>query len=120
MSYEKKYLERCKTTQGDKHRDCFGSEDDAARRAEVLLHKYDNALVPYHCGSCGEWHLSPQDRHTPSSTCLACTDREGVSKQLYSTQGIARKRADIILAEKGIVLQIYPCPNSDGWHLTKG
>jgi len=77
-------------------------------------------LVPYLCGKCGKYHLSPKDRQTPSKTCL-CPDGEGNYKKLYETYEAAKRRADIRYSEseQKTKLYIYPCKYQFGYHLTK-
>ncbi len=69
--------------------------------------------VPYRCEACGEWHLSPLNRQTPSTTCHRC------SKELYASENGASTRAKILQKEQGVSLRVYPCPGGGGWHLTK-
>ena len=98
----------------------FFSKDDADHRAYHLNSRLGGRLVPYNCNKCYMWHLSPEDRQTPNTICQDCTDREGSKKALYETRASAAKRAGIIQSEKGLLLEVYECPFSNGWHLTKG
>ena len=94
------------------------SKHDALNGANHVI-IYGNQLMPYRCPKCGYFHLTPENRHTPSKKCSYCLDSNGNSKELYETQEAAERRAEIIAEEKGIRLKIYKCPYQDGWHLTK-
>lgn len=98
----------------------YTSKLEASDSAEYVLSAHGTCLFPYHCDRCRKWHLAPEDRQTPSSECVFCTDRSGKFKQLYQTKSGVFQRAKIIKQEVGRVLQIYPCPHSNGYHLTKG
>ena len=113
----------------DKSKTCFGknkkplsefySESDAQEGAEYANNEYKQNLVPYRCQKCHWWHLSPEGRQTPSSKCSHCTDRNGVSKDLYVTKKDAERRAELSYRERDIRLDVYECEYSSGWHLTK-
>ena len=98
----------------------YTSKQEAQREANYINHQYNNNLVPYQCNKCGEWHLSPKDRQTPSTKCRHCRGFDGKHKDLYFSEVDAWKRAAILKEEKGISLKVYKCPYNDGWHLTKG
>jgi len=97
----------------------YESEFEASDGANYANEIYGNNLVPYYCNSCNYWHLSPSNRMTKSIKCRNCKDRNGNVKDLYETQKDAQRRADILFEEKGILLSIYKCSFSSGWHLTK-
>ncbi len=88
-----------------------GPEARQAAEYENAIGGGDVAFVPYECGTCGKWHLSPAGRQTPSAPCVYC------GKDLYATRDAAQRRADISRRERGVKLSVYPC--GDGWHLTK-
>ena len=90
----------------------YDSKNEAQRAATYAQRSFGTNLKPYNCNKCGNWHLLPLDRMTPSAECSFC------NKQLYRTQEEAQNRARIILKEKGVSLNIYKCKWSDGWHLT--
>ena len=69
-------------------------------------------MIAYPCNKCGDWHLSPAERHTPQKECSFC------GKAAYETKNAAEKRAKIIYREKKRALAIYECPYRNGWHLT--
>jgi len=52
-------------------------------------------------------------------SCL-CTDRNGEYKRLYSSYKEALFVSQNLLDEFGLNLSIYPCPYTNGWHLSKG
>ncbi|MRI34251.1 hypothetical protein EOPP23_14750 [Endozoicomonas sp. OPT23] len=97
----------------------YSSELEAHSAAEYASAQYNNALTPYQCNRCNLWHLSPLNRHTPSKKCSHCTGSDGRPKETYEGMGQALLRANILHEEQGIRLNIYACPNSSGWHLTK-
>jgi hypothetical protein len=97
----------------------YTSFEEAENSAEYINIQYSNNLIPYECDTCSLWHLTPKDRHTQSKECDYCTDSNGSYKQLYFTESDAQKRADILFKEHGVLLNIYKCPHSHGFHLTK-
>ena len=110
---------------------CFGKQSgepltvyfsliDAEVNAEHLKFVHDKEMVPYECPRCGNWHLSPAERQTPSTSCPVCTGGDGRSKESYQTEQQALRRAEILYDERGISLQVYECEYGHGWHLTKG
>ncbi len=52
-------------------------------------------------------------------SCL-CTDGNGEFKKLYTSYKDALLTFKKILDESGLVLTIYQCPYTKGWHLSKG
>jgi hypothetical protein len=110
----------CVNTKTGKSRVSYSTEYEAELRAQELSLKYDGEQNPYRCNDCGQWHLSPKSRQTPSKECSYCTDSDGNPKQLYFKKGDAHKRADILQSERGVYLEVYECPIQSGWHLTKG
>jgi hypothetical protein len=97
----------------------FHSEYEAYDGADYVNSTYSLDLEPYHCHACLYWHLSPLGRKTPNKMCKTCVDKWGSSKSLYETYESAERRAFIILKEQGVELNIYDCPNGQGYHLTK-
>jgi hypothetical protein len=51
--------------------------------------------------------------------CPYCSGRNGEAKDVYVTQEVAEDMARHIESEHRIRLKVYPCPHSDGWHLTR-
>jgi len=98
----------------------YFTEAQAEDSALYIKNTYGKVMVPYCCKQCGRWHLSPQDRQTPSTTCSYCLDSHQQHKELYHTENDALRRANIIQEAKGIQLRVYECPWQQGWHLTKG
>ena len=96
----------------------YCSQVEAQRGADHVNLLHGKRLLPYRCDSCHRWHLAPEDRHTPSTKCGLCVDGRGSMKELYPSEEIAEKRAEILRREQGVSLKAYPCPYSDGWHLT--
>lgn len=109
----------CISPKTGKARKSYDSEACAIEEARFLTSSYGEQY-PVRCDSCGEWHLMPASRHTPSKACEYCTDGDGNGKQLYFTKDGATKRAKIISEERGLRLDVYECPHAKGWHLTKG
>ena len=116
MSYKS---EICFSKQTDKPLTTYESEEEASDGANYANINYGNDLSSYHCSKCSNWHLSPSNRMTKSVKCRDCDDRNGKMKDLYETKVDAQRRADILFEEKGVLLSIYECPFSSGWHLTK-
>ena len=122
--YEKLKLWRknrgnCTSPKTGRARKSYSSEASAIEAAKYMPSSYGEQ-VPVQCDSCGEWHLTPASRNTPSKTCDYCTDGDGNSKQLYFSRESAIKRVKIIANEHGLHLTVYRCPRENGWHLTKG
>ncbi len=109
----------CFSTRNGKPLSVYNSEVEAEGAAIYANSQHRLKLSPYRCERCGEWHLSPQNRQTPSTSCNLCTDSSGHAKELYRTQTEAQQRAKIISREKGVRLAVYHCPYNNGWHLTK-
>lgn len=91
---------------------------DAANHARYLRQEHNTEFVPYRCGVCGFWHLSPSERFTPSRECNICRDSQGRPKDLFLTREDASRRSQIIMQERGVYLEVYRCPAQPGWHLT--
>jgi hypothetical protein len=114
----------------DRSNTCFGRtgsplneyryRGDAEKHARFLRTEHGTEFVPYQCGRCGLWHLSPAERQTPSRPCSFCRDHNGHAKDLYASENAAKKRAEIIFRERGIRLKVYRCPSQTGWHLSSG
>jgi hypothetical protein len=97
----------------------YGSRFDAMRGAAYVEQEYGRHMVPYECVRCQCWHLTPEERHTPSDSCGECLGRDGRAKSTYWDRAAAERRADITWRENGVQLRVYPCPVGAGWHLTK-
>lgn len=97
----------------------YWSEYEAQEGADYINNTYNKNLSSYACKKCGKFHLSPKDRQTPSTICPSCVDGNGTPKDLYSNEESARRRAAILHEEWKLELNIYECPDHDGWHLTK-
>tara|TARA_R110000751_G_scaffold45357_1_gene102961 strand:+ start:2550 stop:2897 length:348 start_codon:yes stop_codon:yes gene_type:complete len=98
----------------------YYSEHEALDAAEYSEIQFGHELVPYNCRKCGQWHLSPKSRQTPTKTCEFCTAADSSFKESYKTKVDAKMRAKIIRDERGIHLAVYQCIHGNGWHLTKG
>ena len=114
-----------------KSKTCFGkstkkplseyqTRKEAKEAAEFVRKSYKKEMSPYHCEECGKWHLADDRRRTPSKTCTQCRDAKGQPKEGYQTKKAATQRAEILLKEMKVKLQVYKCPHGNGWHLTKG
>lgn len=90
--------------------------DDGAAYART---KFGNAMTPYHCERCREWHLAPAARQTPGEPCGSCVGRDREPKIAYESYEYAERRAEILVRERGVWLKVYACPSGGGWHLTK-
>ena len=55
-----------------------------------------------------------------SGRACTCIDTKDNSKNLYADELEAKRMAKLLSKEQNIVLTVYACPSSDGWHLTKG
>jgi len=90
----------------------YDFKNEATQAAIHAERTYGTKLTPYLCDKCGNWHLSPTNRVTPSVECKFC------HKQLYPTRQCAKTRANCIQKDRGVSLSVYQCPCGDGWHLT--
>jgi DNA-directed RNA polymerase subunit RPC12/RpoP len=120
--YEKLKLWRknsgnCLNPNNNKPRKSYISEAHAL--GDAVREFNSDAQSAYKCDYCGGWHLISSSRNTPSINCEYCTDEKGENKKLYTTKEAAQKRADLIYKERDIFLNVYECPHSNGWHLTK-
>lgn len=98
----------------------YDSKAEANSAAKHANQNYaENKLVPYKCSKCGFWHLSPEDRVTPSKTCTICRSSDGTLKESYATERDALRRAGHLRREQGVKLKVYECEHGNGWHLTK-
>lgn len=113
-------IQQCLSKHTGKPRATYQSEYEVNEAVRYVLDTHGNDVVPYLCGKCKLWHLSPKERHTPSHDCLDCTDRYGKIKQSYVTEKCALNRAKIRGKSSGKKLRVFPCPYGDGWHLTSG
>jgi len=48
-----------------------------------------------------------------------CIDSNGISKNLYNSYDEAQKVVSYIKNQRQIHLKIYPCPTTNGWHISK-
>ena len=96
------------------------SKGEAQEGANHAGSRYGRRLVPYQCGTCGLWHLAPENRQTPSTSCPVCTGVNGTPKDSYRNRQEAQRRADILRQEQGAALRVYACEHGYGWHLTRG
>ena len=61
-----------------------------------------------------------QDNSLQSLSTCACIDAKGNVKDLYVDELEAKRMSKLLSQEQNMVLNIYLCPASEGWHLTKG
>ena len=108
----------CFNTRNGQPLHTYYSESEALDGADYVKKKYGSRQEPYQCEKCGNWHLSPKERQTPSKACIYCLGSDKTLKGLYETKEAARSRARIIELERGITLGIYKCPHQNGYHLT--
>lgn len=98
----------------------YDSKAEAKSAAKHANQNFAGAnLVPYKCSKCGFWHLSPENRQTPSETCTTCRGTDGKLKESYTTERDALRRAGLLRKEMGVKLHVYECEHGNGWHLTK-
>ena len=97
----------------------YDSLPEAEEGAAYAKKNYKSDLIPYECGTCGKWHLSPKSRQTPSEKCPFCKGTNGLAKEAYQSRSNAQRRADILRKEQEVSLKVYPCEHSDKWHLTR-
>lgn len=95
----------------------YESEIEANQAVLYVKRTYGNEQVSYKCRQCGYWHLSGIDRQTPNYLS-DCIDSSGNPKHAYESKEIAKKRAEIILKEKDVNLNVYLCDDCNKWHLT--
>mmetsp|Transcript_19677 Transcript_19677/g.29853 ORF Transcript_19677/g.29853 Transcript_19677/m.29853 type:complete len:183 (+) Transcript_19677:503-1051(+) len=93
---------------------------DASVDASFVAGYYGKCNVPYECGICGSWHLSPIERRNRCDyRCKGfCRGRSGRLKDAYKTEDDAARRADITLKERGVILYPYRCVHDKVWHLS--
>lgn len=99
----------------------YATEYEANNFANDLIMRYPDqeTQITYKCDKCSQWHLCPENRHTPSQPCNYCRDSKGVSKQLYRDKSSVLKRKSIIKNERHKNLSIYECPHNPGkYHLS--
>ncbi len=98
----------------------YDTKAEAQSAAKYANKNFQNSnMVPYKCATCGFWHLTPQERQTPSETCSVCRGSDGQLKEAYTTETDAQTRAKLLRKEQGIALFSYKCEHGNGWHLTK-
>lgn len=97
----------------------YDSQHEAQEGADHANSTYGQGLVPYQCDRCEMWHLSPENRQTPSTRCGYCRGSDGKPKESYGSAEDAQRRADILRREQGVSLQVYACEYGSGWHLTR-
>lgn len=90
----------------------YASLAEAEEGVRYVARRWGKAMVSYRCQRCGQWHLSPRSRQTPSEPCPRC------SKQSYRSARHAERRAAILRKEQGVSLRVYPCEFGHGYHLT--
>jgi len=59
-----------------------------------------------------------QEESIDEKICI-CTDASGEMKYLYLSKKEAELAKELRQREQNIMLKIYACPTSRGWHLTK-
>ena len=97
----------------------FETEEEALRCAEHEKYARGTNFYPYHCKTCGKYHLAPEERriNVLHDACF-CTDSNGKPKALYVTHEDAEKVAEQRKNESSRKLYIYECPTRKGFHLT--
>lgn len=92
----------------------YESYDNALESASYV----DKNLVPYQCEKCGRYHLKPKEfYYEKSKGVCSCRAHDGSLKLSYKTYEDAQKMVNI-RANAGVTLNIYKCPEGNGYHLT--
>lgn len=92
----------------------YESYEDALKSARYL----NKNFVPYQCKKCGKYHLKPQEFYCEKLQSLcSCRSHDGNLKDSYKTYDDAQKMANI-RANAGVKLNVYECPEGNGYHLT--
>jgi hypothetical protein len=63
--------------------------------------------------------MESADAKPPVCKCEYCRGKNGKKKDIYETFQRAFDAAEHIRGDRGIFLNVYPCPHGKGWHLTK-
>jgi len=63
--------------------------------------------------------LESKSVDTSDEKPCTCVDTQGAYKNLYDSNEDAKKVARHLRKIKKLALDIYPCPDGFGWHLTK-
>ncbi len=54
-----------------------------------------------------------------SKILCSCQDSQGNPKQFYISEKQANDQKNFIKEDRGVLLEVYKCPEKPGWHLTK-
>ena len=97
----------------------FETEEEALRCAEHEKYVRGTDFYPYHCKTCGKYHLATEEsRINVKHNACSCSDSNGRSKSLYLTREDAEKVAEQRENDGSQKLHIYECPYTMGYHLT--
>lgn len=55
---------------------------------------------------------------SPAGNPCGCTGKNGKPKRLYPTFDLAAETAAYRFRQTGVHLNVYPCPEGNGFHLT--
>ena len=109
----------CISSYTGKERSCYETLRKAEDSADYLRRTKGLNFYPYKCNECGYYHLALQEEkiNFVENGC-SCRDSNGNSKNLYATYADAVKAKEKAESKRDVVLEIYRCPECNGWHLT--
>jgi len=91
---------------------------DSMSEYEILAHcdcRSRSELVQY----VKELKIDSFPKESSNENICLCTDSKGEMKYLYMSKKEAELAKELRQREQHIKLNIYTCPTSRGWHLTK-
>jgi hypothetical protein len=92
----------------------YRTQADADDAACHVLARGGTRLHSYHCGACGQWHLSPNRNQQQTMQCV-CLGASGHPKVLFIQKPHAQRRAATLSRETGVRMSVYPCEYGFGW-----
>ncbi len=102
-----------------KPRSCYETYEQAQNSADYMKTVKRVDFYPYKCNQCGYYHLAlKKDKINFRESGCFCTDSNGNRKNLYATYKDALKAKSKAEAKRNVELEIYECPEGEGWHLT--
>jgi len=80
-----------------------------------LLEKEKSQKKIRHFGDVPSLNIEHLER---LDNCL-CTDSKHQFKEIYMSEHEAENQAKYLKDMMGVTISVYPCPYSEGWHLTQ-